>query len=86
MDTMDIEGIIIKGIVIIAIILVLFGVITQDKKEVQGLKQEIFIDGGMIAIYTDKETGVEYLLYQDSNKGGICVRVDADGKPIVNKE
>lgn len=36
-----------------------------------------------MAIYVDKQTGVNYLFSSYGNAGGMCVLVDRDGKPIV---
>ena len=56
------------------------------------IKEDRFIktvvDGGgfnenYMAIYVDKQTGVNYLFTQCGNAGGLCVLVDRDGKPIV---
>lgn len=34
-------------------------------------------------IYVHKDTGVMYIR---NNEGGICVMVDADGKPLIYEE
>ena len=34
-------------------------------------------------IWVDKETGVNYLLYQAGYAGGMTVLLDKDGKPVV---
>ena len=43
--------------------------------------------GGMsdnyMAIYVDRQTGVNYLFTQSGYAGGLCVLVDREGKPIV---
>ncbi len=36
-----------------------------------------------MAIYVDRKTGVNYLFSSYGNAGGLCVLVDAQGKPIV---
>ena len=36
-----------------------------------------------VGIWTDEETGVQYIIYDDTNRGGITVRVDAEGRPMV---
>ena len=46
------------------------------------------VDGGgmsdnYMAIYVDKQTGVNYLFTCSGYAGGLCVLVDRDGKPIV---
>lgn len=40
-------------------------------------------ESGWASIVTDTRTGVQYLAWKDYNKGGICVLVDRDGKPLV---
>lgn len=39
-----------------------------------------------IEVYVDPETGVNYLIYQDYNKGGITVRYNADGSIMVTEK
>ena len=34
-------------------------------------------------IWVDRETGVNYLLYQSGYAGGMTVLLDAEGKPVV---
>ncbi len=46
------------------------------------------VDGGgfsdnYMAVYVDKQTGVNYLFSSSGNAGGMCVLVDREGKPIV---
>ena len=36
-----------------------------------------------MAIYVDRQTGVNYLFSSCGNAGGLTVLVDAQGKPIV---
>lgn len=38
-----------------------------------------------VAIYKDTETGVLYLIENGSHSSAICVMVDAEGKPLVDK-
>ena len=38
-----------------------------------------------VKVIVDKETGVNYLFVQRGYSGGLSVRVDADGKPIITK-
>lgn len=38
-----------------------------------------------VSLAYDVETGVEYFVV-DSDEGGICPRLKADGKPVVYKE
>lgn len=39
-----------------------------------------------ISIYVDEETGVEYIVYDGYNRGGICPRYNADGSLRVEKK
>ena len=47
----------------------------------------VVVSGGLsenyMAIYVDRKTGVNYLFSSSGNAGGLCVLVDAMGKPIV---
>ncbi len=36
-----------------------------------------------MAIYVDRQTGVNYLFSSCGNAGGLTILVDRDGKPIV---
>lgn len=46
-------------------------------------------DNAEITIYVDKETGVNYYIFSDiydsGYKGGMTVRVNADGTPYVSE-
>lgn len=46
-------------------------------------------DNANITIYVDKETGVNYYIFSDyyasGYKGGMTVRVNADGTPYVSE-
>ena len=49
---------------------------------------KVLVDNGgfsenHMAIYVDRQTGVNYLFTQSGYAGGLCVLVDRDGKPIV---
>lgn len=39
--------------------------------------------GTSMEIWVDRETGVNYLLYQSGYAGGMTVLLDKDGKPVV---
>lgn len=39
--------------------------------------------GAMYGIYVDNLTGIQYLR---TYKGGVCVMVDAEGKPLIWEE
>ena len=38
-----------------------------------------------VYLYIDNETGVEYLVFQSINEGGICPRFNADGSLCVSE-
>lgn len=40
-------------------------------------------ESGAVCLITDTKTGVQYLAWSDYEKGGICVLVDKDGKPLL---
>lgn len=40
-------------------------------------------EAGQVAIVTDTRTGVQYLAWKCGYGGGMCVLVDADGKPML---
>ena len=45
-----------------------------------------YISDDKIYIWVDKTTGVEYLIYADGNRGGICQYYNADGTLRINEE
>ncbi len=47
--------------------------------------EKIYSQGKLngLEIWVDKETGVNYVFAFSGYAGGLTVRVDADGKPIV---
>jgi len=38
---------------------------------------------GQVYLVTDTRTGVQYLVWDEYYKGGVCVLVDRDGKPLL---
>lgn len=38
---------------------------------------------GHVYLITDTRTGVQYLVWDEYYKGGVCVLVDRDGKPLL---
>ena len=38
---------------------------------------------GHVYLVTDTKTGVQYLVWDEYYKGGVCVLVDRDGKPLL---
>lgn len=74
-------------VAVIALTLVLCGCgntthVTEDVENSGRFRSEV----GTVNIITDTRTGVQYLVWQDLEKGGICVLVDEDGKPLLAGE
>ena len=46
-------------------------------------KQGGGLNGNMMRIYVDRETGVNYLYSSYGYSGGLTVLVDREGKPII---
>lgn len=40
-------------------------------------------EDGQVYLITDTKTGVQYIAWTENNKGGVCVLVDRDGKPLL---
>lgn len=56
----------------------------KEKTSIQNEKRMICVESSMItAIYVDTKTGVMYFGRGDS---GVCVMLDADGKPVIYQE
>jgi hypothetical protein len=53
----------------------------DDKRFVKVYNQGFF--DRTMEVWVDKKTGVNYLATQSGYSGGLCVLVDAQGKPIV---
>ena len=41
--------------------------------------------GEISEIWVDRETGVNYLFHVAGYAGGMCVLLDAEGKPVITK-
>ncbi len=54
----------------------------MDERFVRKYKQGVV---SIIEIWVDRETGVNYLFREDGYSGGMTVLVDADGKPVVDR-
>ena len=57
------------------------------KKEDRFIKTVVDSGGfsdNYMAIYVDKQTGVNYLFSSCGNAGGLTVLLDRDGKPIIS--
>ena len=50
------------------------------------VEQASSIENGCYEIIKDTDTGVLYFRFESGYQGGITVLVDADGKPLVDKE
>ena len=70
---------------IISLILVITIILLVGCVEVtEADTQTKYIQEGNFYIRVDKETGVNYIIYDNLNKGGITVRLNADGTPYVS--
>ena len=74
------ERLVVRKLLIICIIFslaLLIGCSRQDDNDtpVQYNKNSAYV-------YTDNETGCEYLIYAKGYRGGITARLNQDGKPI----
>lgn len=50
------------------------------KAEAGNRRLRILDVGATYGIYVDNLTGIQYL---STNQGGVCVMVDAEGKPLI---
>ena len=72
---------VIVTVVIIVLVVLLIIVMCDGKKAEASNHRMRSLDGNLIyGIYVDDLTGVQYLL---TSYGGICVMVDAEGKPLI---
>ena len=71
------------GVIIVWVVLLI--IVMCDGKKVEASNHRMWtLDGNlMYGIYVDDLTGVQYLL---STCGGVCVMVDAEGKPLIWEE
>lgn len=54
-----------------------------NKAEADNHRLRILERGAMYEIYVDNLTGIQYL---STYKGGVCIMVDAEGKPLIWEE
>lgn len=54
----------------------------DEKRFVKTYSQGGFIDNTM-AIYVDRQTGVNYLFTQSGYSGGLTVLLNRDGTPVI---
>lgn len=73
---------------VIFVAMMIAAVYHSDTGEVQANTTEkpTFSESSCIAIYVDEETGVNYVVYRISNRGGITPRYNADGTLYIEKE
>jgi hypothetical protein len=55
----------------------------KEERFVKTYSQSGGFSGNHMAIYVDKETGVNYLYRCSGNGGGLTVLLDAYGNPVV---
>lgn len=49
-------------------------------KEAKGISQD---ESARISVYTDPDTKIQYLLYDQDRGGGITPRLGKNGKPMI---
>ncbi len=54
-----------------------------NKAEADNHRLRILERGAMYEIYVDNLTGIQYL---STYQGGVCIMVDAEGKPLIWEE
>lgn len=71
-----------KRAIVIIMLVVLLSVSMCGCNEAEAGNRRLWIldSGAMYGIYVDNLTGVQYLRI---NKGGVCVMVDTEGKPLI---
>ena len=80
------RDILIKIVVGIAAFLLFFGLIACNETLAQTEEEKTsFCEDSRIHIYVDDETGVNYVVFYESSKGGICPRYNADGTLYVDE-
>ena len=67
-------------VIIILIVVLTVSISGCNKTEASNHRMRMLDGKLMYGIYVDDLTGVQYLL---SNCGGVCVMVDAEGKPLI---
>lgn len=50
--------------------------------------EKVYTQGliGVMEIWVDKETGVNYVFHYNGNAGGLTPLLDSEGKPVVSKD
>jgi hypothetical protein len=70
-----------KIIIIMSVIALCFGLIGCSEYTNMSATEN-----SNISIWTDEETGVQYIIFHDNYKGGITPRLNADGSLYVESE
>ena len=55
----------------------------KEDRFVKVYSQSGGLTGNSMAIYVDRETGVNYLYSQSGYAGGLTVLLDRNGKPVI---
>ena len=55
----------------------------KEKRFIKTYSQDGGFSGNYMAVYVDKQTGVNYLFSGSGYAGGMTVLVDREGKPII---
>lgn len=68
------------GVIIVLIVLLTIAICDGNKAEASNHRLWVLDMHPMYEIYVDDLTGIQYLR---TSKGGVCVMVDAEGKPLI---
>ena len=55
----------------------------KEKRFIKTYSQDGGFSGNYMAVYVDKQTGVNYLFSSCGNAGGLTVLLNRDGTPVV---
>ena len=71
------------GVIIVLVVLLTIAICDSKKAEASNHRLWVLDMHPMYEIYVDDLTGIQYLR---TSKGGVCVMVDAEGKPLIWEE
>lgn len=68
------------GVIIVLVVLLVIVICDGKKVEASNHRMWTLDMGATYEIYVDDLTGIQYLR---TSQGGVCVMVDAEGKPLI---
>lgn len=57
----------------------------RDAEQSSQMEEYKDSSNGKVTVYTDKDTGVQYLIFESDRRGGITPRLDENGNAMVQK-